>query len=156
MVKLYLPYGKLKTFSGPRHLTFHWFRRDRAEPIGVYTDLILDYRHLSDEKRQAAEAAVDEFFTEEEFYVLREYLYKAQGEDLRTGILVPPVGVGKQDSEARLGLTRPFRDCLEGAGGGFCKLSEQEGYSLPFSVWGYYTEPSRLLYPRAAAATPVV
>jgi hypothetical protein len=148
VVKLYLPYGTLRSFKGHSHVTLHWFIKDRKEPVVPYAQLIQSYRQLSLEEQHRAQRVVDELFTGDEFLAFRRYLYDQYKEDLRTEVLVPPVLAGKQNTSKSRGLIRPFEDCFESEGGGFCKLSEQAGYSLPFVVWGYYTDPSKSLFPR--------
>ncbi len=157
-VKLYLPYGNLKGFTRHTAVTLHWFRKDRTEPVAPYETLIQSYKQLTaPDQRLRAEQMVNEFFTEAEFHALRDYLQKKQGADLRTGVLVAPVNGVKYDSEGRPGLLRPFARCVDGEGGGFYKLSEEPGYALPFTVWGYYTAPAWRFEQKAAAvaaATP--
>ena len=143
MVKLYLPYGTLKKFKNNAQVTLHWFRKDRPQPIGSYEQLIQSYKQLTDpDQRRRAERMVDELFTEEEFFALRDYLRIHQGADLRTGVLVPPVSGVKYESEGKPGLLRPFSQRVDGEGGGFYRLDEEPTYTLPFAVWGYYTQPT--------------
>lgn len=150
MIKLYLPYGNLKSFKGHGLVTVHWFVRDREHPIAPYAQLIQGYQQLTEAARRPAEQTIDELFTEGEFRELRSYLYDKR-EDLRTEILVPPISVARQDNAQNRGLIRPFGTRVEGDGGGFCKLCEQEDYPLGFTVWGYYTEPVRVA-PRQVAS----
>jgi hypothetical protein len=143
MIKLYLPYGNLRHFAGHEHVTLHWFRKDRPAPIGSYEDLILGYKQMNPEQQRSSERMVDELFTEEEFHALRSFLQRKKNQDVRTGMLVPPVNSVKPGNELGLGLVRPFGDRIEGTEGGFYKLSDEPDYTLPFPVWGYYTQPSR-------------
>ena len=139
MLKLYLPYGSLRSFKGPgASVMLHWFIRERAEPIGPYEKLVESYAKLGPEDRHRAEQMVDEFFTEEEFVALRDYLFRKYREDLRTGMLIPPISAARQDNDKNRRLIRPFGLCQTGDGGGFCELFEEDGYSLPFTVSGYY------------------
>ena len=151
MVKLYLPYGNLKDFKGHSQVTLHWFVKDREQPVAPYAQLVENYRHLSGEDQRRAERIIDELFTYEEFVALRAYLYERHREDLRTSVLVPPINGVKQDNDRNRGLVRPFGLCIEGERGGFCRLCEQEGYALPFTVWGYYTHPVHASQSRPAA-----
>ena len=104
----------------------------------------MGYKTLSEDARARAEATVCEFFTEDEFHQLRTYLRERHGEDLRTTLLCAPVSATKPDSGTQVGLERPFAQCVPKAGSGFHRLSDDEGYSLPFEVWGYYSLPARL------------
>ena len=149
MIKLYLPYGNLRCFKGRGLVTLHWFIKDREHPIAPYAQLIQSYRQLTESARRPAEQTIDELFTEQEFRDLRAYLYDKR-EDLHTEILVPPISVAKQDNARNRGLIRPFGERSDSEGGGFFKLCEEEGYPLPFTVWGYYTEPQRVAPPKLA------
>ena len=140
-MKLYLPYGSLGSVSVQKQITFHWFRIQREAPLAPYETLLLGYKNLTPEVRSRAEALVDEFFSESEFHQLRDYLRQRHGEDLRTTVLMAPVSAVKPDLGTRAGSLRPFAQCDVGreTGGGFCRLSDEEDYGLPFPVWGYYT-----------------
>ncbi len=152
MRKLYLPYGTLRTSADPRQITYHWFIIKRETPLAPYDKLILSYNGLSDDARVRAEQTVDEMFSQEEFEALRDYLRDQRSEDLRTGILNAPISANKPDTSTRLGTERPFQTCSEGVTGGFMHLSEQPGYNLPFTVWGYYAMPAHLMPSRNALA----
>jgi hypothetical protein len=145
--KLYLPYGTLRVPGGPsatHDISLHWFCKERPTPVTNFAELIMGHKGLSEETRLNAEAAVSEFFTEDEFHQLRAYLRDTHRQDLRTAVLVPPVNALHPDHGTRVGAERPFaRQAVEEAGGrkGFVKLSETEGCNLPFTVWGYYSLP---------------
>lgn len=143
MVKLYLPYGNFRQFKGHGQVTLHWFVKDREQPVAPYAQMLENYKQMNELDQRRAERMIDEFFTYDEFVALRGYLYERHGEDLRTSVLVPPVSGVKQDNDRNRGLVRPFGLCEESENGGFCKLCEQEGYSLPLAVWGYYAGPLR-------------
>jgi hypothetical protein len=153
MVKLYLPYGY---FKGRRsQLMVHWFVKDRESPVAPYAELVEKYNQLPEESRARARRVVDELFTEAEFHALRDYLRVHLRQDVRTAMLVAPINSLKQHEEANRGLIRPFGDSCEmgdsvpevgdgvpgrmaGGGRGFCRLAEEDGYTLPFAVWGYW------------------
>lgn len=144
MLKLYLPYGGLRRFKAHSGATIHWFYKGRrAEPVAPYEKLIQSYNQIKGEDKERAEAMADELLTAEEFYLLRAYLYECQNEDVRTTMIIPPINPIRQENERNRGLIRPFGACVEGVGGGFCRLSEEPDYTLPFPVWGYFTEPAR-------------
>jgi hypothetical protein len=148
--KLYLPYSSLRTVmpQGRRDLysvTVHWFCVARAAPIAAYANVLLGYRSLSDEARIRAEMLVDEFFREDEFHQLRDYLRERHHEDLRTAMLVTPVSPLKPDTATRTGTLRPFgipstNDREEVT---IYRLADETGYSLPFTVWGAYAAATR-------------
>ena len=139
MVKLYVPYGNLKTFRGAGPVTLHWFVKDRERPIGAYPELIERFAQLSPEVQARSKLMVDELFTQEEFFAFRTYMYEKHGEDLRTEVLVPPINGAKPENAQNRKLVRPLGLCREGEEGGFCQLSDEPDYSLPFAVWGYHT-----------------
>jgi hypothetical protein len=151
MIKLYLPYGRLKRFGGNRQVTLHWFVKDRPQPVAPYAELVERYSQLAPEARQRAGRIVDEMFTESEFHALHAYLYDREREDVRTAMMVAPVNGSNLDNRENRGLIRPFGDDPDrreggepshgSGGGGFCRLAQEEGYALPFAVWGYYAAP---------------
>ncbi|MBC8101835.1 MAG: hypothetical protein H7Z41_04525 [Cytophagales bacterium] len=153
-MKLYLPYGALGSVSVQKQITFHWFRIEREEPLAAYETLLLGYKNLTPEARTKAEAMVDEFFSESEFHQLRDYLRQRHGEDLRTTVLMAPVNAVKPDLGTRAGSLRPFAQCASGpnGGSGFCRLSDEENYGLPFPVWGYY---AAAIAPAHLTAAPI-
>lgn len=151
--KLYLPYGALHRIADPRLVTFHWFCVGREEPLAPYVSLIMGYKNLTDVARVRAEAMVDEFFSESEFHQLRAYLRARHGEDLRTTLLTAPVSAIKPDAGTHIGQERPFAQCVVANGNGFHRLSDDQGYTLPFTVWGYYSLPTPM---RSHPAEPIV
>ena len=151
-LKLYLPYGTHHRAADARLVTFHWFCVSRKTPApATPAELIMGYKTLTEDARARAEATVSEFLTEDEFHQLRSYLRERHGEDLRTTLLCAPVSATKPDSGTQVGLERPFAQCAPKPGSGFHRLSEEEGYTLPFEVWGYYSLPARLRAATAAA-----
>lgn len=148
--KLYLPYGSMRlpeqqarvAPSWMSLVTVHWFVVGRSEPIVPYLTVIQGYRTLTAAARTRAELMVDEFFREDEYHQLRAYLQERHHKDLRTSMLTTPVTSIKPDGDTRIGRRRPFaqpapesRDTVA-----IHKLSEESGYSLPFTVWGVYIE----------------
>lgn len=158
--KLYLPYGTLSSVADARYFTFHWFHASRETPVAPYASLILGYSQLSGEAKTRAEAVVDEFLSEDEFHLLRDYLRERYHEDLRTAVLVAPVNTLKPDAGSRAGTLRPFSRRTDGdgvSGSGFCRLPEDPRYSLPFAVWGYYAAlpaHDHLPLPRGLTTSP--
>ena len=153
--KFYLPYGTLSELYLHPVVTFHWFRVGREEPIASYERVILGYKSLTEEARARVEATVDEFFTEEEFHLLRDYLRQRNGTDLRTTVLTAPVSAVRPDGGSKAGALRPFALCPENPaeGSGWYRLADEEGYSLPFTVWGYYAglSPNAVVQPSPIA-----
>ena len=145
--KLYLPYSSLPIVGGVIHAraawstqtTVHWFVVGRTEPITAYDTTIQGYKSLSALARSRAESMVDEFFRESEFQQLREYL-QTRRQDARTSMLTTPVSSIKPDSSTRTGTLRPFvqNDVEQSEQIAIYRLSDEEGYCLPFMVWGAY------------------
>ena len=157
--KLYLPYGTLRLSGGPsatHEVALHWFCVERTTEFPPFTELIMNHKGLTDEARTTAETVVSEFFTEEEFHLLRAYLIDQHRQDLRTAVLVAPVSALHPDHGTRVGAERPFgRQEIEAGGRkGFVKLSEAEGYPLPFTVWGYYSLPHAVALPQVRRHNP--
>jgi hypothetical protein len=142
MVKLYQPYGHLRRVAGFNLATIHWFVKDRETPVAPHAQLVESYAKLTSEAQDRAGCMVDEFFTAEEFGQLRDYLFAKHREDLRTGVVVPPVNGVKQDNDRNRKLIRPFSHLSEDENGGFYRLCDEPGYTLPFCVWGYFTRAS--------------
>ena len=142
MIKLYLPYGHLRSVEGYGQVMIHWFVIDRQTPVAPYGQLVERYSQLSAEDRVRAEQMVDELFSEPEYFELRRFLYEVRHEDLRVSMMVPPVNALRQDNAPNRKLIRPFRALPEGDDGCFVRLCDQPDYSLPFAVWGYYAVPS--------------
>jgi hypothetical protein len=120
-------------YSGCREVTFNWFRnieRDEDRPSRPYAELILDY-DPNDEYAHYTEAAVDEFFTEEEATLLKQYLDENHGEHSQTTI-------SKYDLFPV--TTNLVGYCCNAVGGGddFYLLDKETEYSLPFKAWGYF------------------
>jgi len=153
-------------------IILQWFCVGRETPIAPYESLIMGYRTLNETVRTRAQQTVDEFLSESEFHQLRDYLRRRHGKDLRTAVLTAPVAAIRPDTTTRTGALRPFRFCLDAPPapetapdadesenaapepilgrmdlpqmrGGFCRLAEENGYSLPFVVWGYFTAMER-------------
>jgi hypothetical protein len=144
---------KAKSRSTPvwlSRVTVHWFLAERSEPIVPYLTVIQGYRTLTEAARLRAERLVDEFFREEEYHQLRDYLRQHHQDDVRTSMMMTPVSSIKPDRDTRAGMLRPYgqpspeqREIVA-----IHRLSEEPGYSLPFAVWGAYIEANPLRYHR--------
>lgn len=105
----------------------YWLCVDRKQPVLPYQELIADY-DPNKEGIEVAERGVNDSFTEQEIKLLESYL------------ATKGIGLGVTKSKEfpvnsdYVGLG----DSPLGGGDGIIKLSEHEGYSLPFSVWGFY------------------
>lgn len=129
--KLYHVDSTVPEYRGAESVVISWFYRDRLDPVVSYETAIESFWHAPLENAHALYPihAVDEMFTFEEAGMLQDYLRSAYGDQSAriTDALLPvpqnrmatgaiPVG-GPQD---------------------FYMLDRTPGYSLPFSVWGYY------------------
>jgi hypothetical protein len=114
-----------RTYDG---VEIHWFVVYRENPIASYEKLINGYLKDRDNPLYISEKNLQELFTEEEADALKEYLSKKHGEecDIREADLsteIDPWGYGDK--------TPAYRE-------GFYRLNQEDGYDLPFVVWGYY------------------
>jgi hypothetical protein len=162
---LYMPYGNLphsvrlrNNLPAHSNVVFHWFCVGRKEPISDYKNLILGYNHLSPSVRDLSQSLVDEMLTDEEFHQLKSYLMRRHGADTRTTLVTAPVFATRSRSSSK-SESRPFLPGSLAAGttdgaatpatpgtatfiesntSGFYPLSLEEGYDLPFAVWGFY------------------
>ena len=107
---------------------FHWFVVYRETSTFSYDELMESYKNKLDNSYYTSEGNISELFTEEEAYALKEYLLRILGHE-------------SDIEEANLLLesyTLPYEDIVLGHQEGFYRLNEEEGYDLPFVVWGYY------------------
>lgn len=124
-----------KLFSGRSLIRFnkqykvqcYWFCVDRDQPVVPYQELIIDY-DPNKEGIDIAESAVNESFTEQEIISLQNYL-----ETIEVGLEVT-----KADYLPVASDINGLQHFLLGGGTGIIYLSEYEGYSLLFKVWGIY------------------
>lgn len=126
-------------------VTLHWFCAERTEPSADYSKLILGYQALTPEARVRAERLVDELFQEDEFHLLRTFLEQQFNAHVRTAMLTTPLTSVKPDTGTRLGTLRPFGLLAPEHNGEVAvfRLSDVEGYSLPFAVHGAYLSSGR-------------
>jgi len=118
-------------------VAFNWYCLERNEPPAPYEQLIAGYEALDNRRRALLEADVNRYLTAAESNALKAYL------------------LGKHGLEAsmeEIPLPIEGRTFLTGAGArnvvyDFLELSEEEGYSLSFKIWGYYTTTNCLSSP---------
>ena len=126
MIKLFRCRSLIR-FNKQYEVQCYWFCVDRKQPVVPYQELMIDY-DPNIEGIEIAERGVNDFFTEQEIETLEDYLAtKEIGLEIWKAEVFPVkstyVGLG---------------DAPLGGGAGNIKLSEFEGYSLPFKVWGFY------------------
>jgi hypothetical protein len=110
------------------NVRFNWYRLERDRPMAPYRDLIADYDKLDEMTRHTLEADVNRYLTEEEIRALQDYLM---------GQYNLPVFVNEVSLPVKeVGCFQSRRNVLVYD---FLELSEEEGYFLPFKVWGYYS-----------------
>jgi len=114
-----------KTYDG---VEIRWFVVYRENPIVSYEKPLNGYLKNQDNLLHISEENVRELFTEEEANAFKEYLSKEHREecDIREADLlteINPWGYGDK--------TLGHRE-------GFYRLYQEDGYDLPFVVWGYY------------------
>lgn len=115
---------------------FNWYCLERRGPAFPPSQLIADYESRDERERRLLERELNRYFTDEEIELLRGYLLERYGMSLET-------------EEVEIPLRE--RRSLFGEGSSviydFLELSEKDGYSLPFKVWGYYTLQNCLTSP---------
>ncbi|HSE83135.1 MAG TPA: hypothetical protein VLB01_01140 [Thermodesulfobacteriota bacterium] len=107
---------------------FQWFVVYRETSTFSYDELIESYRNKLDNSYYISESNISELFTEEEADALKEYLLRTLNHECEI-------------EEANLlieSYTLAYEDIILGHEEGFYRLNEEEGYDLPFIVWGYY------------------
>lgn len=132
MTKLFTVKSRVSKFSHRERIydfiEFHWFVVYRETSPFSYDELIEDCRKRLDNSYYISENNVNELFTEEEAEALKEYILRTQNQECEI-------------EEANLLLesyTLAYDDIVLGHEEGFYRLDEEEGYDLPFVVWGYY------------------
>jgi len=116
----------------------HWFCEKRDVPIELDEQLIENYEPGNDHQKEY----VNEHFTKEEINELQDYLKRVyETELIPLGAELPMSGWSMPFSA--IGSYSEFRVDAEGnitskTIEDYYILSEDEGYSLPFKVWGYF------------------
>lgn len=149
MTKLFRVRSKINHFPHEERIydsvELCWFVVYRECPAFSYERLVEEYGEKSDGSSFISENNLNELFTEEEAKILKEYILRVH----KQGCVV---------KEANLPLeyySFGYEDIVLGYEEGLYKLNEEDGYDLPFIVWGYYDagcaqDVSRLKH-RAAA-----
>jgi hypothetical protein len=128
MMKLYSVTTNGCVMCGCKDVTLHWFRRERTPR--PYAELIEGY-DASDAFLSCAEGAIDELFTQSEAHALEQYLSRHQCVVGQT--VIEECTLPVPHNMLALGAMPYDRgDC-------FYTLDEDEAYSLPFKVEGYFT-----------------
>lgn len=113
------------TYYGVR---FHWYRLDRTQPVVPFERLIAGFDRLEESVRRRAVEQVLRYLTEEEVWGLRTYLRERHGLEVIAEEVPLPIEVPTGPFHS------PYGEVYE-----FLELSEEEGYALPYKIWGYYT-----------------
>jgi hypothetical protein len=107
---------------------FDWYCLERKSPPLPYEEAIFDYGKLNEPLRSGLEKDVARCFTEDEVSALEALLSEKYGMGLTREAVRAPL------KERVLFFEESGKLIYD-----FLELSEREGYSLPFKVWGYYT-----------------
>ncbi|MGH7889775.1 MAG: hypothetical protein ACRENF_04415, partial [Thermodesulfobacteriota bacterium] len=108
-----------------------WFVVHRENPVFSSDEVITELRELGKEVenlRPIFENNIKELFTCGEACALKEYLFtvrKHKCEIKRANLFLESYTLG-------------YADTLPEFGQGFYRLTQDDSYDLPFSVWGYY------------------
>lgn len=127
-MKLFTVETTTKECFGCKDVTFGWFYEGSRTTRRPYERLIEHYD--PSEENTYAEGCIDEFFTAVEAAALKSYLDREHGNQSVTTI--KPVKLPIPNNAMGLGAR------AVGGGEDFYTLSEEQGYSLPFKVWGYF------------------
>ena len=107
---------------------FDWYCLERKSPPLPYEEAISGYGELNEPLRTGLERDVARCFTEDEVNALEALLSDKYGMGLTREEVRAPL-------EERVLFFEKSSDLIYD----FLELSDKEGYSLPFKVWGYYT-----------------
>jgi hypothetical protein len=129
MIQLFRVNTIVKEYSGCKDVPFVWFRNERVRGERPYAELIKDYRP-DDEYVCYAEACIEGYFDQQEAEQVKAYLDQNYGHEGVTTIGAVELPI-PHDSMGVACL--PVGGCND-----FYMLDRAEGYSLPFSVWGFY------------------
>ena len=108
-----------------------WFMERRDKLIVSPSDVISDYFSMDDHDRAYAEDYIGSLFTHDEVLQLRGYL-SDQGDRGEFESRLVKFPVQRSDGLVSVGAM------AVGGSDDFYMLNEEDEYSLPFKVWGYY------------------
>jgi len=117
--------------NGQRYdgVRIQWFVANRKMPVVRYKTVIKDYDSLSEKDRIRPTELIKELFTLEEAQALRQYVRKVHRWNVEVAPFPLPIDTGYSG----------FRRYPVGDSSSFYELCNEKGYSLTFSVWGYYS-----------------
>lgn len=131
-IRLFGARSRVPIFQGREKVDFIWFMCNRREPVAPYAELIEGYAELTaPDRRQQLEGYIDEFFTAEEIEALADYVRQAHDLELTVKEKRLPLSLEKQN-------VLPLVHRTMNTGQDFYMLCKEEGYDLPFDVWGLY------------------
>jgi hypothetical protein len=119
-------------YRGSRYncVSIYWFVDRRETPVAPYEQVIEGYANLSERDQHMAQTIADEALTAEEVELLREYLHRVHDDCIWTRSVDLPI--------KNVNGTMPFGGVPAGGGCDFYMMPEEDGYDLPFRVWGYF------------------
>ncbi len=132
MIKLFRVNSLANNFSYHKNVydsvEFSWFVVHRKTPFVSYAQLIKNYGRELNRSHHIFENNIKELFTEQEANGLKEYLLRKHKQEC----------VVKSADLLLEAYTLGYGDIVPEYGEGFYKLNEDDGYDLPFVVWGFY------------------
>jgi hypothetical protein len=137
--KLFSAYSIIDDFCGHGRVKVHWFYCDRIRPIIPYELLIQNYQPGD----AYTENCINEFFTEYEIDLLREYLWEFHGDKLYPCKVSLPI-FEKSAPFSAIGTSSTINfDPKTGEAhfettADYYELFHEEEYTLPFRVEGYF------------------
>jgi hypothetical protein len=131
MTRLFRVTSRVKGFSYKNRVydsvEICWFVVYRETPSIPYEQILRDCCDQLN-SHYVSENNIKELFTEEEANALKRYILRVHKEECEVKRADPLLEI----------YTLGYGDIVPGEGEGFYRLNEEDGYDLPFVVWGYY------------------
>jgi hypothetical protein len=136
-LELFSVSSRVANLHGYKDVYIHWFVAERARPLfgddgflGIpYARVITGY-DATDELRFYCQAAVEEFFTEDEAQMFVEYIRTHHDDKSAT---IEPATLPIESNRMGNGAM------AVGGNTDFLRLDHSLDYDLPFKVWGFYS-----------------
>lgn len=132
-VKLYSAYIVDEVFAGKKDVRMNLFYLNRAEPIGLYDELIHGFYALDEETQKEYSRLVDEFFTAEEIVELYKHLHPIMNVSFVYEEVSLPIGKDENDFTLEHRTNR-----RSGTLKGSCRPFKNFSWKLSVPVWASF------------------
>jgi hypothetical protein len=132
MERLYGVKSFFKKCGFEKNVHVGWRVADREDPVCPYEEGIADYQNLRRKEREEAQRGFDKYFTIAEAAALKQFLERVFNCRALTEIFEIPLPVISKE------LINLNDDSPYPPGYGSYDLTGEEGYDLPFEVYGEY------------------